>query len=458
MACVCNDANGRRRIQFVGADGKRKTVRLGKVSAKQADAFKVRLEQLVAAKLTCHAPADETSRWLAVLDNTMCARLAAVGLIKPRVSMALEKWLDGYLDERAGDLKPSSLRRLRDTRNRLLACFKPTMPLRELTEQDAADWRAQLVADGLSEASIKTLSGNAKTMLQEAVRRKLIPENPFRHLKSGPTPSQYERYVTPDEIERIIEACPNAEWRLLFGLTRFAGLRLPSETHQLTWADVDWQRGRLHVRSPKTERYRGKESRTVPIVPRLMQLLQDRFDECREGEQRLVCIRGQGAIMRHVRAIWARAGVEPWERLWQVLRQSCEQEMAMTFPQYAVSKWLGHSITVSGRHYTNTVPNELYNKAAQNAAQQAAETPGIERNCETPIYAGNAANSMPCRTLQNNASFGQLEAAGIEPASRSTSRKASTCVVDRLISTPEPPVDRLRRNPTRLFSHRLMAE
>lgn len=35
----------------------------------------------------------------------------------------------------------------------------------------------------------------------------------------------------------------------------------------------------------------------------------------------------------------------------------------MTFPQYAVSKWIGHSITVSGRHYVNHVPDELFDKA-----------------------------------------------------------------------------------------------
>ena len=48
----------------------------------------------------------------------------------------------------------------------------------------------------------------------------------------------------------------------------------------------------------------------------------------------------------------------------------------MTFPQYAVSKWIGHSITVSGRHYANDVPDELFVKAAEfgtEAAQTAAQ-------------------------------------------------------------------------------------
>ncbi len=55
----------------------------------------------------------------------------------------------------------------------------------------------------------------------------------------------------------------------------------------------------------------------------------------------------------------------------------------MTFPQYAVSLWIGHSIAVSGKHYANAVPDELFDRAAgpeddadeaaQNAAQYAAQ-------------------------------------------------------------------------------------
>ena len=35
----------------------------------------------------------------------------------------------------------------------------------------------------------------------------------------------------------------------------------------LRWADVDWERGRLLIRSPKTEHHEGKDSRLVPIFP-----------------------------------------------------------------------------------------------------------------------------------------------------------------------------------------------
>ncbi len=68
MASISNDPNGRRRILFVGADAKRKPIRLGKVSQRHAESVKVKVEDLVSASITGHAPADETTRWLGKLD------------------------------------------------------------------------------------------------------------------------------------------------------------------------------------------------------------------------------------------------------------------------------------------------------------------------------------------------------------------------------------------------------
>ncbi len=61
----------------------------------------------------------------------------------------------------------------------------------------------------------------------------------------------------------------------------------------------------------------------------------------------------------------------------------------MELPQYAVSKWIGHSITISGKHYANDVPVELLDRAAgvgvieavQNPVQHPAAT-GLKRSQE----------------------------------------------------------------------------
>lgn len=82
MASVSDDPNGRKRILFIGADGKRRPIRLGKISAKQADAVKLRVERLVASQVTGHPPDDETSRWLQTIDGDL--REAGTGRARRR--------------------------------------------------------------------------------------------------------------------------------------------------------------------------------------------------------------------------------------------------------------------------------------------------------------------------------------------------------------------------------------
>ena len=62
MASISKQPGGRRTIQFMSPDGKRRSIRLGRISQKQAEAVNRHVEKLVAAKLSGHAVDDETSR------------------------------------------------------------------------------------------------------------------------------------------------------------------------------------------------------------------------------------------------------------------------------------------------------------------------------------------------------------------------------------------------------------
>ncbi|MFQ5464085.1 MAG: integrase, partial [Phycisphaerae bacterium] len=100
MASISTEPNGRRTIQFKAADGRRRSIRLGKISQRHAMAVKLKVEQLVASSLTGHAMDDETARWAASLDDVLRDRLAAVGLVPKRESATLEAFLDGYIESR----------------------------------------------------------------------------------------------------------------------------------------------------------------------------------------------------------------------------------------------------------------------------------------------------------------------------------------------------------------------
>jgi len=70
---------------------------------------------------------------------------------------------------------------------------------------------------------------------------------------------------------------------LIVALSRYAGLRCPSEHLGLTWGDILWDKNRFVVRSPKTEHV-GKAQRVVPIFPELYPYLRDAFEAAEPGQ------------------------------------------------------------------------------------------------------------------------------------------------------------------------------
>jgi hypothetical protein len=95
MASLYLQPNGRYVIQFVAADRKRRSLRIGKTPLQIANAVRLRVERLNAAIIAGEPPDEETARWLAKLDGVLLDKLAAVGLVKQRnASTRLEAFLD----------------------------------------------------------------------------------------------------------------------------------------------------------------------------------------------------------------------------------------------------------------------------------------------------------------------------------------------------------------------------
>jgi hypothetical protein len=174
------------------------------------------------------------------------------------------------------------------------------------------------------------------------------------------------------------------------------GLFIRHSLHRLTATSIGTSR--LTVRSPKAEHHVGHEQRIVPATPKLMALLQEAFHAAPEGQERIVPLQWGGYCRKVINAALDRAEIKPWPRFWQTLRTSCEKEWAMSYPQFAVSKWIGRSIVVSGKHCANHVPDELFDQAtkgtAQNTAQQATNSSENEGNDEQTEKAGNAQNGL----------------------------------------------------------------
>ena len=136
MASITRDPNGRRTIQFIATDGKRRSVRLGKATQRIADGVKIKIEALVAASITGQSLDNETAEWVAGLDQLMADKLAAVGLIPKRNAATLGGFLDSYITMRA-DVKPRTKINLEHAKRCLLKFFGTNKSLRDVTPGDA---------------------------------------------------------------------------------------------------------------------------------------------------------------------------------------------------------------------------------------------------------------------------------------------------------------------------------
>jgi hypothetical protein len=193
-------------------------------------------------------------------------------------------------------------------------------------------------------------------------------------------------FVTRQIADKVIDACPDNQWKLLFALCRYGGLRCPSEVLALKWSDIDWERNRIRVPSPKTEHIEGKESRMIPMFPELRPLLLDVLDEAEEGGSEYVITRYRDSnvnLRTQLKRIIARAGITPWPKLFQNLRSTRETELAEEYPLHVVCSWIGNSLSVAKEHYLQITdlhflqaaqmpPETSAEKAAQNPAQSEA--------------------------------------------------------------------------------------
>ena len=365
-------------ILFTGPDEKRYPVRLGKVTKKQADGAKGYIEDLLACEQTGEAPSRATADWVSRLSPVVRKRIEKTGLIEPqeqRERLTLGEWLRRSMAARKGTIANRTEENCEQARKNLLDCFGADKPLGSFTAGDGDEFRLFLVRKGLAEGTMRRRCGRARQFFTAAAKRGLIDLNPFDSVpcKSVANPSRFH-YVTRAEAEKVLDACPDVEWRLIFALSRFGGLRCPSETLSLRWMDIDWEHSRIHVRSPKTAHLPGHESREIPLFPELLPLLQEAFDLAEPGSVYVIdkyrdkAVNLRTRLTRIIRA----AGVTPWGKLFQNCRATRQTELGDDFAPHVVCAWIGNSEPVAMKHYLH-VTDEHYRKAAQKAAQYASE-------------------------------------------------------------------------------------
>jgi hypothetical protein len=152
MASITKESNGRKTIQFIAADRRRRSIRLGKFSMRAAETVRLHVESIVSS-LSARSPLErETADRLGKLGDDLHGKLAAVHLVEPRhVTASLTiRTLKGLLGAFVGNkLKAKESTRVSwgHRRRNLPEFFGESKDIATITKADADKWAEWLDAE-----------------------------------------------------------------------------------------------------------------------------------------------------------------------------------------------------------------------------------------------------------------------------------------------------------------------
>lgn len=339
--------------------GKRKYLSLGSLYNKRAaQEIAVYVEKIVTARLT-GTPVDiRTSSWLSTIPEDLQERLSRNGLVELKKVPTLEELFDAYWESEYYDLKRTTQSSKRQSRRRFFDFANKNALCDTFTKRDAVEF-VRFLDNQVGEATRAGTIRDVRRVFNFGVESELIDSNPFLGVKRGSFKNKSREYYVPmTDFEKMIDACPTRMWRAVLALYRIGGLRY-SEALLVQWRDVDFVGRRLLVHSPKTARIKGRESRVIPLFPRLRELLEELWETVPENGSPYVISENRTTIRKHVDRIVFDAGLNRWERLIQNLRSSCAIDVQKKFGELAESEWIGHSPQTAKDHYLHVLDTDF---------------------------------------------------------------------------------------------------
>ena len=389
---------------------RRETISLGVFDESDSQIAKEHIEHLIDSKARNRLPPRASVRWLESIPSELHERLSILGLVEARAFVEAERtliaYLRAYVKERTDWKKPENYKQAID---KLESFLKKDVPFGSLRRSDVERWHRWMIQD--LELSPNTAGQNVKRcrqILNQAVADRLIEENPFRgvriDLKSDKSKNRYIDEVT---AKAILDACPNQEWRVIFSLARYGGLRTPSETLNLKWSDIQWERNRFKVRSPKTERY-GKKERVIPLWPELRTELNELFAIVEPGFKVPLdsyVVQKYRSTEDNLRTTLGRiadfAGVEKWPKPFMALRASRRTELERAgFKNHVLNDWFGHTGAIAETHYLQTTEADF--EAATGTNSQNGATAISVAPLVAPSGEGQPSSALICTSEKPN--------------------------------------------------------
>lgn len=384
MASISRSKTGHVRILFYDLTKRRKVIQLGKCSEGFAAELKARVDRLLNAAILGGVPKSDAV-WIASHPQFR-EKFEAVGLVEPSTELkpkeipTLAAFLDDYLDRKRSSVKPGTVEVWKQVMENMRQHLPKGIRLDAITVGHANAFHDKLKARGMKQTTLHNRISKARQFLNDAVNWQLISSNPFAKVKCPRSTLKANCFVERETVSRILK-CSNPTWKLIIALSRYGGLRTPSETLSLRWSDIDWQRNRMHIPEPKVEHHSGRGYRECPLFPELREILKEAWDlspkltdyVVDKPAYRMAADTGQGWKNANLRTqfmkLLTKAKVDPWPRLFHSMRASRQTELEKEFPTHVVCAWIGNSVKVARESYL-LITEDDYSKASSGPVRE----------------------------------------------------------------------------------------
>lgn len=373
------------RIQFVGLDGKRQTLRLGKCAKSTAEIVRHRLGLLLTARRLGVAIDADTAAWVNSLSQPVRGRVEKTGLIgiAPTVKRDREivsDYFTTYIDRRKRSVKPATVLVWTIATNGLVKSLPSGLKLSELNASHGKRWLDDMQAAGIAPTTQYKRLTIVRQILGDAVSAKRLTENPFASIKMSKPKRMSNVEVPSESIDKLLPYL-DLKWQAIVILARYGALRCPSEILSLKWEHIDVRNRLMLVPEPKTERHAGRGLRKCPLFPEVHEALK-KLKHTSEWvidspDLRAAADRPTGwasaNLRTHLLKRMKAAGIKPWPRLFHSMRATRQTELEREFGRTAACAWVGNTESVAEAHYLMVTSSD-WQKATQKATQPAQET------------------------------------------------------------------------------------
>lgn len=288
------------------------------------------------------------------------------------------------------DKAPSTIREVK-LACRYLEDVKKVRFLQDVNPELLQRYKEYLIRKGYRNVYINDLVACMKAVMRQGEKWEFVPKQDWSSVSLLKAPRGRVVFHTPEEINKLLAACPSENGRIIVLLGADAGLRR-GEIPQLRWQDVDFENNQLYIAPNKTE-----YCRYIPMTKSLRNALQRAKIGARdEFVVELPGSRLPDYVATIYKEIANAAGVPSF--LHKLRHTFASQLVQNGVELYTVSQLLGHRSIQKTEIYAHLAPATLH-KAVFNLPKRGMQLVGME---ERTVCEGNKA----CRQI--GVDFGDL--------------------------------------------------